>query len=101
VLGVVAFGVTVPSTPGYFGVIQACFTMALALFTGEGDKENVFAASVYFHLSQYFPVTALGLIFLAWSGFRMSDMKSAADAEQSHAADSPPGDQPNAIAAST
>lgn len=79
VMGVVAFGVTVPSTPGYFGVIQALFSLVLAAFTD--DVAKVFGASVYYHLSQYFPVTALGLIFLAMSGFRMKDVESVAESE--------------------
>lgn len=94
VMGVVAFGVTVPSTPGYFGVIQALFWAVLKLFTD--DQANVFAASVYYHLSQYVPVTALGLIFLAMSGFRMSDVESVAKLQ----ADAETGEAgPNAAAA--
>lgn len=79
-MGVVAFGVTVPSTPGYFGVIQALFSLVLAAFTD--DEARVFGASVYYHLSQYFPVTAVGLIFLALSGFRMKDVESVAEAQE-------------------
>lgn len=86
VMGVVAFGVTVPSTPGYFGVIQALFWLVLKLFTD--DQANVFAASVYYHLSQYVPVTILGLSFLLLSGFRMKDVESVAEAE---AGDAMPG----------
>jgi hypothetical protein len=78
VLGVVAFGVTVPSSPGYFGVIQLCFLTVLKLFVTEEELPGVFAASVYYHLSGYFPVTIGGLLFLGMTGFRMRDMPSAA-----------------------
>lgn len=81
VMGVVAFGVTVPSTPGYFGVIQGLFMLVLKPFTD--DTAKVFGASVYYHMSQYIPVTIVGLLFLAWSGFRMKDVESVAEAEAS------------------
>ncbi|HET6423712.1 MAG TPA: lysylphosphatidylglycerol synthase transmembrane domain-containing protein, partial [Planctomycetaceae bacterium] len=59
VVGVTAFGVTVPSSPGYFGVIQLCFMTVLKLFVD--NQPAVFAASVYYHLAQYIPVTLIGL----------------------------------------
>jgi hypothetical protein len=70
--------VTVPSSPGYFGVIQLCFLTVLKLFVTEEELPGVFAASVYYHLSGYFPVTIGGLLFLGMTGFRMRDMPSAA-----------------------
>lgn len=95
-LGVIAFGVTVPSSPGYFGVIQFCFLMALEPFVAKSEIPNVVAASVYYHLAQYVPVTIVGLIFLGLSGFRMSDMQTAATAEKS--APKPDDFDPNANA---
>ncbi|MFO0918418.1 MAG: lysylphosphatidylglycerol synthase transmembrane domain-containing protein [Planctomycetaceae bacterium] len=76
VLGVVAFGVTIPSSPGYFGVIQFCFMTSLRLFTD--DQASVFAASVYYHLSQYIPVTIVGLIFMGLKGMHLTDFSSGA-----------------------
>ncbi len=99
-LGVIAFGVTVPSSPGYFGVIQLCFTIALTPFVAEEQLPDVVAASVYYHLAQYVPVTIVGLIFLSLSGFRMQDMQSAA--MQAKSQPNPPTDgdsPPNAAAA--
>jgi uncharacterized protein (TIRG00374 family) len=80
VLGVVAFGVTIPSSPGYFGVIQYCFMLVLQLFID--DRPRVFAASVYYHLSQYIPITIVGLLFLLLKGLNMSQMQSLADEEK-------------------
>lgn len=79
VLGVTAFGVTVPSSPGYFGVIQMCFMSVLTLFTK--DEAAVFGASVYFHLAQYFPVTLVGLYFFSATGMSMADMQANAAVE--------------------
>jgi uncharacterized protein (TIRG00374 family) len=86
VVAVVAFGVTVPSTPGFFGVVQACFVLGVAPFGIE--KADAFAASVYYHLSQYIPVTLVGLYFLSRSGMSLMEVEHAAEevqAETEHA----------------
>lgn len=80
VLGVVAFGVTIPSSPGYFGVIQFCFMSVLKLFTG--DQEAVFAASIFYHLAQYIPVTIVGLIFFNRTGLKMAQVHEAAERDE-------------------
>ncbi len=78
VLGIVAFGVTVPSTPGFFGVIQLCFWFGLQLFGV--DKADAFAASVYYHLTQYIPVTLTGLFFASRLGMNLGEIERAAGA---------------------
>ena len=80
VLGVVAFGITVPSTPGYFGVLQFFFILSLQFFID--DDARVGAASIYFHISQYVPVTLLGLYFFSRSGFKIADVQHEAEQEQ-------------------
>jgi hypothetical protein len=79
VLGVVAFGVTVPSSPGYFGVIQVCFLTVLRLFTE--DKVGVMAASIYFHMAQWIPVTAVGLWYFLRSGLHVADVEARVEEE--------------------
>lgn len=74
-LGVVAFGVTVPSSPGYFGVIQLCFMKVLGLFINQ--QEAIFAASIYYHLSQYIVVTLLGLYFFNRTGLSFAQVEAA------------------------
>ncbi len=76
-LGAVAFAVTIPSSPGYFGVIQLTFMGVLKLFTQ--DQEAVFAASIFYHLAQYVPVTLLGLVFFSRTGFSFAQMREQAD----------------------
>jgi uncharacterized protein (TIRG00374 family) len=78
VLGVVAFGVTVPSSPGYFGVIQLCFTEVLMQFPV--NQPAVFAASVYYHMIQYVPVTLIGLILFAMTGLQLKDVERTTEA---------------------
>jgi uncharacterized protein (TIRG00374 family) len=79
VLGVVALGVAVPSSPGYFGVIQLCFMSVLKLF--DADEKAVFAASVYYHLAQYIPVTLIGLYYFNATGLKFAEVEAAAETE--------------------
>ena len=78
-LGVVALSVAVPTAPGFFGVIQACFTTTLQIYPV--SQPAVLAASIYYHMMQYIPVTILGLLWLSRSGFRMREAE-ALDASQ-------------------
>jgi len=76
VIFVIAIGVTVPSTPGFFGVIQLCFWFGVQPFGV--DKADAFAASVYYHLSQYIPVTLVGLYCLSRSGLKLTQVQGGA-----------------------
>jgi glycosyltransferase 2 family protein len=76
VLGVTAIGVTVPASPGYFGIIQGCFLLVLNLF-GE-DREVVFAASIYYHMLQWVPVTMIGMLFFSRAGLKIADIQEEA-----------------------
>lgn len=80
VLGAVAVGVTVPSSPGYFGVIQFCFLMVLKLFVPD-QKPAVMAASIYFHMAQWIPVTLLGMLYFVRSGLHVADIEHEVEAE--------------------
>ncbi|HTN02399.1 MAG TPA: lysylphosphatidylglycerol synthase domain-containing protein, partial [Planctomycetaceae bacterium] len=77
VLGVTAFGVTVPSSPGYFGVIQLCFMAVLKFFTK--DETAVFAASIYYHMIQYIPVTLIGLWYFNTTGLKIADVEATVE----------------------
>ncbi|MGD9858329.1 MAG: lysylphosphatidylglycerol synthase transmembrane domain-containing protein, partial [Planctomycetaceae bacterium] len=76
VMGATAFGVTVPASPGYFGVIQLCFLGVLRFFTD--DAVGVGAASIYYHLVQWIPVTATGAYFFWRTGLRVADVTDEA-----------------------
>ncbi len=80
VMGVTAFGVTVPSSPGYFGVIQLCFLLVLKLFVD--NQETVFAASIYYHMVQWIPVTCIGMIFFVKSGLSVADVEQSQEEKQ-------------------
>ena len=70
-MGVVALAVAVPSSPGFFGLVQACFTGTLQIFAF--SPPAVLAASIYYHMIQYIPVTLCGLLWLSRSGFHIHD----------------------------
>ena len=80
VMGVVAVGVTIPSTPGFFGVLQFCFWLSLKPFGV--PQADAFAASVYYHLCQYIPVTLIGLYYLSRTGMRLGELEQEAAREE-------------------
>lgn len=80
VVGVTAIGVTVPSSPGFFGVIQACFRVSLVLFGV--DEADAVAASVYYHLAYYIPVTVVGLWYVNRLGLRLGKIEEEAQADE-------------------
>lgn len=79
-LGAVAFGVSVPATPGYFGVIQLAFVLGLQVFVDESPE--AVPASLYYQMSQYVPVTLLGLYFFNRSGLKVADVHREAEHEE-------------------
>lgn len=62
--GVLAFGIAVPSAPGYVGPFEAIITTVLAVY-GIGPNQAV-AYAVCYHLTTFVPITLLG----AWSATR-------------------------------
>ncbi|MBL8850288.1 MAG: flippase-like domain-containing protein [Planctomycetaceae bacterium] len=78
-MGVVAFGVAVPSVPGFFGVMQFWFVVVLKMYPISPDR--IFAASIYYQLSQFVPVTLIGVLYISRLGFRMADVQPGAPAE--------------------
>lgn len=57
--GVLAFGIAVPSAPGYVGPFEAVITAVLALY-GIGASQAV-AYAVGYHLTTFVPITVLGV----------------------------------------
>lgn len=72
VIVVLAFAVVLPSSPGYIGITQLAFQMSLAFFgIGDGDALGV---SVVFHLTQYIPITLVGIAFLLKEGLGFREL---------------------------
>jgi hypothetical protein len=71
---VVAFlglGVSLPSSPGFVGVVQAATVLALALFAV--PRTEALSFSLLMHASQFFPVTAAGLLYLLTEHVSLKD----------------------------
>jgi glycosyltransferase 2 family protein len=62
VLAFLGLGVSLPSSPGFVGVVQAAGVLALALF--DIPRTEALSFSLLLHASQFFPVTFVGLGFL-------------------------------------
>lgn len=71
VLAFLGLGVSLPSSPGFVGVIQAATVLALALFAV--PRTEALSFSLLLHASQFFPVTALGLVCLFLEQIRLTD----------------------------
>jgi hypothetical protein len=71
VLAFLGLGVSLPSSPGFVGVIQAATVLALALFAV--PRTEALSFSLLLHASQFFPVTALGLVCLFLEHVRLTD----------------------------
>jgi uncharacterized protein (TIRG00374 family) len=76
-LAVVMIAVTVPSAPGYIGAIQAAFVFALVPFGV--SQEAAFAASVFFLVVQWVPVTLTGVAFFLSSGLKLTQVRRDID----------------------
>ena len=73
-LAVLSLAVALPSSPGYVGATQAAFVFALTYFAI--DKEIAFAASVFFLVAQWVPVTLIGVGYFFYYGLDTSIVRS-------------------------
>jgi uncharacterized protein (TIRG00374 family) len=68
VLSATVVAVTLPNAPGYVGALQAAFVFALQPFGV--SSESAFAASVFYLVGNWIPVTAVGGLFMLGSPSR-------------------------------
>lgn len=68
--GLLVLGISIPSTPGFFGPFEAVIVAALALYGVPRDL--AFSYAISFHVTSFIPITLLGLWSLARTpgGFR-------------------------------
>ena len=78
VLAFMGLGVSLPSSPGFVGVIQAATVLALSLFSV--PRAEALSFSLLFHAAQYVPVTVYGLVLLLVEHVRLSEAARGADA---------------------
>lgn len=73
VQGVIVIGVSLPSTPGYFGFFEAAALASLTLY-GVSDSLAIAWALTY-HILSLIPITLFGLYYLARSGLKLGELK--------------------------
>jgi uncharacterized protein (TIRG00374 family) len=78
VLAFLGLGVSLPSTPGFLGVVQAATVEALKLFAVPQDV--ALSVSILLHAAQFVPVTLIGLILLPVEHVSLSEAAGAARA---------------------
>ena len=77
VLAFLGLGVSLPSSPGFVGVIQAATVLALALFAV--PRTEALSFSLLMHASQFFPITIVGLLYLLVEHVSLTDAARAGD----------------------
>ncbi len=76
--GVVAVGVALPSSPGFFGAFEYFSRIALGLYGVRPGAAVSFAVGT--HLGWFIPITAIGLWYLARSGLSLHEIAASRDA---------------------
>jgi uncharacterized protein (TIRG00374 family) len=77
--GITALGVMIPAAPGYFGVVQVCFQIAVQVQQIKPDPSLVLAASLYSQIVGYIAVTGIGVFCLNRAHLSLKDLQQAAD----------------------
>jgi uncharacterized protein (TIRG00374 family) len=72
-------GFIIAPTPGYVGSIQVACVWSLALFGV--PRSEAFSFSLFYHATQFVPITAVGLWFLARQGLSLNQAAGAAGKE--------------------
>src|SRR5262247_2916824 len=85
VLAFLGLGVSLPSSPGFIGVVQAATVLALSLFGV--SRVDALSFSLLLHASQFVPVTVWGLLLLVVEHVSLTDARRVG----ATASVSPPG----------
>lgn len=75
----VAFGVAIPSSPGFFGPFEAVARVTLGIYGIEASQAVSYA--VAYHLAAFVPVTLLGLWSLSRAHLHLAELKHDENAE--------------------
>jgi len=73
-LVIMAIGTMVPSAPGFIGTLQYAGTLALTQY--DVDPSRALSFTLLYHASQWFPVTALGLVFFLKQHLGLDQLRS-------------------------
>jgi uncharacterized protein (TIRG00374 family) len=81
VLAFLGLGVSLPSSPGFVGVVQAATVLALDIFGV--PRSDALSVSILLHAAQFIPVTLLGLALLLVEHVSLGEATRAAGAAAS------------------
>lgn len=72
---VIAFGVAIPSSPGFFGVFEGATRASLALYGVPAGKAVSYA--IGYHIGGFIPITLLGVYSLWRAGMTLQQLRTA------------------------
>ncbi|MFL5575036.1 MAG: lysylphosphatidylglycerol synthase transmembrane domain-containing protein [Gemmatimonadaceae bacterium] len=83
--GLIAIGVAIPSSPGFFGVFEAFARTGLSVYGV--DKTLATSWAIGFHLLSFIPITVIGAIYFARLGLHFGDLTRTTAADDAGGAD--------------
>jgi hypothetical protein len=76
--GIIAIGVALPSSPGFFGLFEEAGKLALGMY---GVSQTVAVTwAIGFHLLSFIPVTVIGAYYFARAGLTFAELTNAGSA---------------------
>lgn len=76
--GIIAIGVAIPSSPGFFGTFEAFGKLALGVY---GFSQTIALTwAVGFHLLSFIPITLIGAYYFAHAGLSFTELSKAGSA---------------------
>ena len=73
ILGLTVAGLTLPTSPGFFGTIEYCFVLGLASIGV--DASTALSAAIYYHVPAWISVTVCGLLLLRANNLSLNPEK--------------------------
>jgi glycosyltransferase 2 family protein len=78
--GIIAIGVALPSSPGFFGFFEAAARVGLQVYGVPGKQAVSWA--IGYHILSFIPITLIGLFYFARLGLHFSDFRTTPNGKQ-------------------
>ncbi len=82
ILGFTVVGLTLPTSPGFFGTIEYCYVLGLA--TVGVDASTAISAAIYYHLPAWIVVTLAGVMLLRYYHVSFSESRAGLAEQPGH-----------------
>ena len=73
ILGFTVVGLSLPTSPGFFGTIEYCYVLALGAIGV--DASTAISAAIYYHLPAWLVVTVVGMVLLRVYHFSLRETR--------------------------